>query len=103
LFITFVFLLLIVGNLRANLDGSCTLKRGYLAAATEQIFDEAVEYSVEGDTQALSLLVASELVWTTGRTKVYVESWSFLSGKVKVRLAGTTMTFWTNSEAVDCD
>jgi len=82
---------------------NCVTKSGYIASVSEELFDKAVSYAVQKDYVALQKLLDSKLVFMLkAGVPVYLEDTKMFSGKVKIRPAVSTVSVWTNIEAVDC-
>lgn len=78
-----------------------TTKGGYPAAMYKADLENVITYSVQKDKEALiKLLDQGRFVILKPGTKVFVVTTSGL-GKVKVRPQGTTLEFWTLTEAIE--
>lgn len=76
-----------------------TLKTGYPLAATKELFDKAVDIIIAKDSAALMKLISSGLVrFTEEGEEVYYEGSNW--GVSKVRPKGSTVSYYTNIEAV---
>jgi hypothetical protein len=98
--ILFAFLFLAPAALQAQ--DVKTTNEGYAACVSEAAFDRITEMVVSKDVAALEKFLddpRNNCVILRAGIKVYVvkRTWT---GKVKLRLAGQTVEFWTNMEAV---
>lgn len=82
---------------------NCVTKGNYLAAISEDLFEEATGYLAQKDYVALQkILLSGSVILLRPGVSVYVEDTKLFSGKIKIRPAGFTTSVWTNIEAVDC-
>jgi len=80
-----------------------TLKGSFLAATSEELFDEAMNYAVTKDIEALQILMDSGQVFMLKEgVRVQAKRKGIFSGKMKIRPIGSTVWFWTVVEAVNC-
>ncbi len=80
----------------------CVTVDGYLFAASENLLDQAIKFSVRKDIDAVMNLVnAGLVVMVHGGIKVYIDGESGI-GKLKVRFPGATIPVWTVREAIQC-
>ena len=78
-----------------------TTNAGYPASTSEQFLDKAVEYASAHDDEALQELLDTGLVFLLkGGMEVYIVDTKLFSGKVKIRLKGSTTEVWTLYEAI---
>jgi hypothetical protein len=84
-------------------EPNCVTEGGYLASASEELFDIAMLFLVRKDQMALRGLIdsGSVIVLKSG-IPVDLESAKILGGKTKIRPVGSTISVWTNIAAVDC-
>jgi hypothetical protein len=82
---------------------NCVTNDGYLAAASEELFETAMGYMFQKDFVALQRLVDSGLiVFMKEGVPVYREKVRVFKGRVAIRLPGSTGLIWTHTEAVTC-
>ena len=82
---------------------NCITKANYLAAISEELFEEATGYLAQRDFIALQKLLDSGwVVMLKAGIPVYIEDTKLFGGKVKIRPVGFTTGIWTHTEAVDC-
>ena len=77
-------------------------KSGYVAAATEELLDRAINLAVSGDTAAFNSFVSSNpLVFPLkGGITVYLEKLTW-GGKARIRPKGSAVSIWTVMEAIE--
>ena len=76
----------------------------YLAAATEEMLDRAVQYTNDGDMKALQkLLDAGLVIYLRSGITVFIVQVKISNGTVKIRPEGSTDEIWTAIEAVLTD
>ena len=82
---------------------NCVTVEGFIAGATEEIFDKAVKLLSQKDYVALQNYIDLGLViMMDGGVPVYLEDTKLFSGKAKIRPPGSTDGVWTFIEAVKC-
>ena len=102
--ITILLFLTIIYSSSLFAQPNCVTVKGYLAGATEEIFDKAVKLLTKKDYVALQKYIESGLViMMDGGIPVYLEDTKIFSGKAKIRPAGSTDGVWTFMEAVKCN
>lgn len=73
----------------------------YLAAASEEMLDRAVQYTNDGDMKALQkLLDAGLVIYLRSGIPVFMVQVKMSNGTVKIRPEGSTDEIWTAVEAV---
>ncbi|WP_040372888.1 hypothetical protein [Desulfovibrio oxyclinae] len=94
--------LLFIFSASAFAGGPCYTKKGYVFAASEELFDKAMRMISQKDRAAFMKLAKTGLVGITrDGVKVFREDVTW-DGMCEIRPAGETGTVWTNIEAVDC-
>jgi len=79
------------------------LKKGYVIAASKELFDKAVDIIMSKDNEALLKLMLTGLVAITDeKMEVYVTNTHPFGGTAEVRFRGDTTIWWTNIEALEC-
>lgn len=80
------------------------LKKGYVAAASKELLDRAIDIIVSKDNEALLKLLMTGLVMLTDEgVEVYVVDTHPFGGSAEVRFRGDTAIWWTNIEALECN
>lgn len=89
----------------AGLSAEKRVTRGsYLAAATEEMLDRAVQYTNDGDMKSLQkLLDAGLVIYLRSGIPVFIVQVKMSNGTVKIRPEGSTDEIWTAIEAVLTD
>jgi len=101
--IILVTIIMILMASTAVAGSKCVTNGGYPAAVSESLLDEAITYLTQGDTAALQrLLNTGYVVILKDGITVYRQDVTW-SGKVEFRLPGHRQTFWTLTEAIDCE
>lgn len=79
------------------------LKKGYVATASKELFDKAVDIIMSKDNEALLKLMLTGLVTITDeKMEAYVVNTHPFGGTAEVRFRGDTAIWWTNIEALEC-
>ena len=99
-----VFLLSYIFVSIAIAQPNCITKGNYLAAISEELFEQATGYLVQKDYVALQkLFVSGWVIMLKPGVPIYIEDTKIFSGKIKIRPVGFTIGVWTHIEAVDCN
>ncbi|KHD10358.1 hypothetical protein PN36_18505 [Candidatus Thiomargarita nelsonii] len=82
----------------------CYTQGNNYAAKSKNLFEKAVHFGVQKDYIALEKLLNSNLVFRLNSgIQVHIEDRAgFLGAVIKIRPVGKITTYWTNTEAVNC-
>ncbi len=96
--IIFIFLIMASANIRAE-----TLKGGYGACISEDLFDQLTSAMVSNDNNELNYLLENGCIVTKPGINVTVLDISLLSGvsKVRAHIGNNAVILWTNSENIE--
>lgn len=99
--ILLIYLILVAVFASAASAGTkCVTKDGYLFATTKEYLNQAVNYIISGDEEALAKLMAAGVVAVLKDGVVVYREDVTWTGIVAFRLPGGTQKFWTVMEAL---
>ena len=98
---TIILLFIVIGNNYVLAQNIRITKSGYIASASKELLDKAIEYASVKDVAAFQKLLDTKLVFVLkAGLKVYVVDTKIFSGMVKIRPVGETVEIWTLIEAI---
>jgi len=98
---TAVFLVLLF-SVTARAQSILTMNEGYPVCVSESALDRFLTSQERKDDRSMAaLLTSEECTISRGGQKAYLEDYTIFTGKVKIRLEGRTVGFWTVNEAIN--
>jgi len=86
---------------RSSDPNTWVTKGSQIAAVSEAMVDKAYRYIVDNDLQALQVLLDTGLViFMKEGLEVHIVDTKVWSGKVKIRVRGTTSELWTSTSSI---